>query len=228
MTDEFAIDGVDPTHAPEQSDAVHVRGRGMVAVLSIVLIGFIIAVVGIAFESFRGAHDDSPAYSLRFPLPTAGRSQAQRPVMDTPSEGASSPVALPEEDISKEAESKPGTVQTRVADPADRFALPIAFDLAATLRGRQAAGENDVVIVRKVVVRNGVELGPVTIQVDPDGAIEMETAELASLIASVDGPLAESLTQSQQPRTSFRSLRNRGILINYDPIRDQIVLQDKS
>ena len=99
--------------------------------------------------------------------------------------------------------------------------IPLRFQLgSSTGSARQSSSEP--ILIRKELLRNGVALGEVAVWIDPAGSIAIDSGDLARLLASSDKPLSEAIGQSGQDRTTFNSLRARGITIRYDPIADRV------
>ncbi|MXO73996.1 hypothetical protein GRI40_02010 [Altererythrobacter aerius] len=205
-----------------------VRVRKGIAVFVAVLC---VALVWAWQAGWPGKMGSSPhsGYPLRFPLPAL---LPESPVPEPP------PSDVLQTELDPALPVQTPVLTDRVADlptphaPPGKpqlsgggdFALPIAFDLRSAGGGTASAADGEIAI-RKAVVHNGTEIGSAALWVQPGGAIEIATAELAGLMAPVDGTLASELRESGQDRTSFRSLRNRGFAVNFDPIGDRIVIQ---
>lgn len=174
------------------------------------------------------------SYPLRFELSQTGRMKTTQPL------GAA---GGSEVQIASDAQDEPALVEPtrnvvdqaqrlvtakRAAAAAGKSVLPIQFDLASLMGGSGKGAPAEAITIRKPIVRNGVELGTVEIWVEPSGSIALDTGEFARLLSTVDAPLAEYIGNSGQDRTTFKSLRVRGVVINYDPVRDRVLMDDRS
>lgn len=184
--------------------------------------------VNIPVNGERSALGNAEVYPVRFPLPPVGAKAqpTESPTESAPSDAATTQgdEAIPEAPPEEVAPSPAPRASVRRADGP---IIPVEFDLR-TMAHRDGAAEPDgTVSVRKRLLHNGKELGLLELRVDPLGTIAVDTADLVELLSPVDKSLADAVAGSGQDRTTFKALRQRGITVNYDPIHDTVLMQDR-
>ena len=105
--------------------------------------------------------------------------------------------------------------------------IAVKFDLGGAA-ARASGASGDQIAVSLPVVYNDTSLGAVPIWIDPSGAISVDSRELSRVLSTPNKALAEAIEQSGQGRTSFASLRARGMTVHYDPILNRIVMAKRS
>ena len=105
--------------------------------------------------------------------------------------------------------------------------IPIKFRLggSASVAGKTPG---DQIALSLPLVYNDAAIGSVAIWIDPAGAITIDSGELSRVVSSKNKDLSEALVESRQDRTSFASLRARGVTINYDPLANRLIMKDRS
>ena len=105
--------------------------------------------------------------------------------------------------------------------------IPLKFRLSGT-SGNVGSLSGDQIAISLPLVYDGAAIGSVPIWVDPAGAITIATSELSRVVSSSNKDLSQALIESGQDRTSFASLRARGVIINYDPIANRLIMRGRS
>ena len=159
--------------------------------------------------------DDGSAYPVRIALapatPDGTAPAASAPEADTNSE--TTPASIQE---SEQAQ------QVTVSSPAAVSALAsglrledIEFDLADSVHGRESVNGSEVSVTKKLVV-NGADAGTARILVGRGSQISVSSQDLETVaggVATVEGDPAF---------LSFDQLRDRGLRVRYDPLKDVI------
>jgi len=188
-------------------------------VLAIAMAGAVIWVLRV-YALPAGPTAQTGPYPLRFVLSSPFVSPPPVSASGVASEHAKLEVA----GIAPAASSSSAPLTVQTVDKNELGGLiPLRFQLGSST-GAPRQSSSELIVIRKELLRNGIALGEVAVWVDPTGSIAIDSGDLARLLASSDKPLSEAIGQSGQDRTTFNSLRARGIAIHYDPIADRVVI----
>jgi len=168
------------------------------------------------------------SYPVRIELPWSAKNGSgvtlAEPSESKPSEGRTGVAAI-EQDAQPQALTEPA----KTAGKPDILPglIAVKFDLGGAA-ARASGASGDQIAVSLPVVYNDTSLGAVPIWIDPSGAISVDSRELSRVLSAPNKALAEAIEQSGQGRTSFTSLRARGMTVHYDPILNRIVMAKRS
>ncbi len=164
----------------------------------------------------------APIYPLRFEIPDRQvATPFRRPEPASPGEEILAPSQS--RDLASPATLRVEPRTKSVSPGVLPGLVPVSFRLSGAKL--ESLSDNGVIPVAMPLFYDGLEVGVAPMWIDPAGSITIDSAALSSAVAKANPPLADAVAQSGQDRTSFSSLRARGLSVNYDPINNRVILR---